>query len=91
MIRHCKRAGCDVTTRRRRFCSDRCASIDRQRRYDRKIAYGPEIEMTEMRVSVKLEHLGPRAFGVPTTGDVAFIFDDDATRFRHMGIRNFDG
>jgi len=85
MIRQCERAGCDVKTRRRRFCNDRCASIDRQRKYDRKIAYGPEINITGMSVSV--EHSGPRAFGVPTTGDVAFIFDDDATRFRHMGIR----
>ena len=89
MIRQCERVGCGINTRRRKFCSDRCASIDRQRKYDRKIADGPEIEMTGMSVSVKLEHSGPRAFGVLTTGDVAFIFDDDATRFRHMGIREF--
>ena len=93
MIRQCE--NCDVRTRRRKFCSDRCASIDRQRRYDRQQANGPMIELTAMHMSVRSEApetvqpLGPRAFGVPTTDDVAFVFNDDKTRFKHMGISEF--
>jgi len=83
MIRHCERAGCEVTTRRRRFCSDRCASSDRQRRYRERDGVTQEIELRG--VSVKIEHSQPEAFGVPTIGDVAFIFADDAERFRRLG------
>ena len=78
MIRQCERTGCEVTTRRRRFCSDRCASIDRQRRFR-------ERDFIDVRVSVKIEHSQPEAFGVPTIGDVAFVFADDAERFRRLG------
>ena len=75
MIRQCE--CCEVKTRRRKFCSDRCASIDRQRRYR-------ERDVVEVKVSVTIEYSQPEAFGVPTIGDVAFIFADDAERFRRM-------
>ena len=75
MIRRCE--CCEVKTRRRKFCSDRCASIDRQRRYR-------ERDVVEVKVSVTIEYSQPEAFGVPTIGDVAFIFADDAERFRRM-------
>ena len=79
MIRQCH--CCDVRTRRRKFCSDRCASIDRQRRYRERDDPTDEFELE---VSVTIEYSHPEAFGVPTIGDVAFVFADDAERFRRM-------
>ncbi len=85
----CARTGC-VEPAKRRFCSDRCATTDRQRRLrerdrqaaQRESAPVERVEFRGLEVAVRIDVTAePTAFGVECDEVVAWIFHDDQRRF----------
>ena len=74
----CERDGCNEPARRR-FCSDKCARSEQNQRAKLKKYSALDLTIT---VTVTREEWH-QVFGVPTTADVQWVFEDDQRRFRH--------
>jgi hypothetical protein len=92
-MRRCVRPGC-VKRARKAYCSDRCASQDRQRRYRERVSFGPLAEPLEVReASVTVDVQYDRSAVVRFDGlddyvpsaEIVELLADDAQRFRQMG------
>ena len=70
----CNASGCSNSARRQ-YCSERCRERAKKQRF--------RIEEISITATIAFT---PQAFGVPCAAEVAFIFADDAERFRAMQV-----
>jgi hypothetical protein len=74
----CAREGCNEPARKR-FCGPKCARSEQNRRARAK--HYPALDLT-ITVTITREEARHEAFGVETSEDVEWIFEDDRRRFR---------
>jgi hypothetical protein len=80
-MKTCARCTKPIAPPRRRYCSARCQKADEVARRRARLRE-PQVKIPAG--AVRVDDDGPTAFGVPTSSDVALVFEDDRLRWASM-------